>query len=913
MKTTHTRSAATISIASAALACVAVCLLSWLAYSSGQTAKQERRARYELNVRDKRGHWMGLLCHQEPYGNEYEFSLNQAARSFTDVRLSGDKAIDSKDPVLCRAWPFEKFDIAQRASAAAKSPPASRVVVIGDSWAYGESVPLGDSFPELMNLLLARHGNSRRASVINLARSGLLLPAVYAQAFPSALALKPQTIILAWSISSMPAAWTLEDTNTAKPGVPPSQSYKFRLPKNLDPQSADALAFYAKKMQTAATAAGSRFIVLILPAFSAEISQRRDSISINKTAARALQSAGVRALDFSNIAESQAGPASDTDADPGSPDVSAHFNTAVKLINELRLADKIITPETYSPSRPASPLNAARNQRPSVPQNNFSRFTFFFTSALLALLALSFVSMAPEIARLITREQKHLAVFAILIPAAALAIRFLLSPRSHITYLDEFDRYRIILAWLQGKYGAVTADNVPGSMLPHFFAYKALGASPAAGYALTAALCSASSLLLYATIRLLWKNPWNALLTAAFLATAPLNIRYSASHSIDPINVFFLLAALFAAALDLQSSNLKSRLFLAAAASFALFVRIDNFVFIWLLLLMRASAALPSRFAFEQTYYKSVLNRVYPRENKLAAVIPLSIIAASICAFAAYLCACLSSTPQSAHITGILKNISVNLPGNVVFFFNNGLTPLAATILAAAGAAAAFRSREQNKTRFNLSVFLAAWIISYFAVHLASAAGGYETARFRDTARYANHYLPALAFFAAAGISCLYAIIPSPGARAAASSAAISYLLLSPLNFHTGISRYGEFMTINRTIVNAAPRFLPSAMFYTNSPLVQSSLQLDAGASASLINSPDSAPQSCPARECVFVFYTRNKTSRLYRPAMDCLFRFTAGPSGNLYYCGPQAARAMPPDIWNDPDANLITGIPPTK
>lgn len=899
-------------------------------FTRGMRAKGDAR-RYELNVIERNGRGSVLLCYTGGRGYTYHFLLNAMQSAYSEIHIEKGTAINTKLPVQCVKYPFETFEVEPRLrSTPRRRRGEERFVFIGDSFTFGEGVPLENSFPRTFEMLLRSNGR-KNASVLNFGRAGITFPRIYAVNFKAALKAAPDHIVYVWTPGNIPErpdgapavagvndeAYTREfhDGRSAPfqrliKNITAEKRMKARIvsefaaayrPRSGNPQQ---LRKYFRLMNSEARAAGATFDVVLYPRLICDY-REYPFRNIHSVVATILESEHIRAIDLSGALLSRCSEKLWAHPADRHPSALANYHAAAELAAGPGAFHTRIKTAPRRAARLSAPASAAAP--PDYPRRapGFAPL-FFFVSLLLLLLLVSVAANAAIIGRELLKENTARLLLLVLIVVSAYALREYFSPHIHQTFNDEFDRINIIRLWIAGAFNTNAADNIPGSMLPFFIAHKIFGPGPEVEYQLAVCFSVATALMLYASARVSGLGGAAAIAAALLFAVCPPSVRFAASQNIDTLNAFFMALCWFAVMYDLRYGGFRARLLMVSSFAFALFVRIDNTVVIALMALFRAAAPKSDN---PSPSGAGASTSISPAGNVFSGAVLLS----ALVVWAVYAVVCIRNTAQFSHVSSVGRNAGVNLDGNLAFFFNNAAFPVAFTLAAGLGVILSEARKKTGDGVLRVVRFQEMWFLSVFIIQLASAAGGYDYHLFKDTTRYVIDLLPPLLTLAAVGVCAVYNRLPGGVLKSAAVAVAAAYMLFAIPLFSDFINDKSRFTRINEALLETIVKYEPDATFVTNSDLVYNVIALDAGRRAAFTQDAAKAGSLCnKGRDCVFILYRGNRMRELDGLDIDCTDRFLVEDVSILFF-PIREIRKVPAGFLKAPDSTPPTGAPPKK
>jgi hypothetical protein len=316
--------------------------------------------KYVLKASDKEGHDCLLMCYKTPSGDYFDFVLNYSLSDFNAVSELRGTGVNTNRPLKCIKYPFVLLNIADRVKKLpVKKHGQKRIVFIGDSFTFGEGVPLGCAFPDAINHFLKLYGLLPKWNSINLGRTGADFPVVYKDNFANAMKASPDVIVYVWTINNIPKP----DNKTAKsPAKKAGKQYVYLYPEakptftEFDFNAKTVKTFkelYGKtnennfmemrrllvKMNSDAKAAGVSFKVALFPLMEGQPG-KYPLTGVHKIMLKMLASERIPAIDLEpQLLHTPADNLRVYDRDH-KPNVNAHFISAIALMSYLKITDK---------------------------------------------------------------------------------------------------------------------------------------------------------------------------------------------------------------------------------------------------------------------------------------------------------------------------------------------------------------------------------------------------------------------------------------------------------------------------------------------------------------------------------------------------------------------------------------------
>lgn len=157
-----------------------------------------------FNARDPLGNASMLMCHEGVETPYYDFLLRDAMQAYARIDVAPGQQVDDV-PVACVRYPMDAHSLDQRLAAAPpRRPGARRVVVIGDSFTYGEGVPKQRAFPETMQHYADWFGTPGAWQILNFGFIGQDFPGLYTDSFRTALRADPDILLYVWLPNDTP-------------------------------------------------------------------------------------------------------------------------------------------------------------------------------------------------------------------------------------------------------------------------------------------------------------------------------------------------------------------------------------------------------------------------------------------------------------------------------------------------------------------------------------------------------------------------------------------------------------------------------------------------------------------------------------------------------------------------------------
>ncbi len=141
-----------------------------------------------------------LSCHEWEDNWHFDFFLSDVIDEYEWFSNVGLASIDTENPVRCVRHEIDPISKFRPLDVPVNKPNGEkRVVFIGDSFTYGESVPEGTAYPDAINSYLWLLGNPEGWRAINFGIAGTDMPFIYEHIFKKALESDPDTIVYAWT------------------------------------------------------------------------------------------------------------------------------------------------------------------------------------------------------------------------------------------------------------------------------------------------------------------------------------------------------------------------------------------------------------------------------------------------------------------------------------------------------------------------------------------------------------------------------------------------------------------------------------------------------------------------------------------------------------------------------------------
>jgi hypothetical protein len=158
-----------------------------------------------FNARDPLGNAYMLMCHEGVETPYYDFLLKDAKQIYPEITVAPGQQVDAGAPVACVRYPMDAHSMELRLAAAPpRRPGARRIVVIGDSFTYGEGVPKQRAFPETMQHYAHWFGTPGAWQILNFGFIGQDFPGMYTDSFRTALRADPDILLYAWLPNDTP-------------------------------------------------------------------------------------------------------------------------------------------------------------------------------------------------------------------------------------------------------------------------------------------------------------------------------------------------------------------------------------------------------------------------------------------------------------------------------------------------------------------------------------------------------------------------------------------------------------------------------------------------------------------------------------------------------------------------------------
>jgi hypothetical protein len=870
---------------------IAVAALFFCNRSAGNiTSKKTAERQYFLTVKQSDDDIRFLVCHELPTNHNYDFDLSDELQRFKQILQISSK-LDTNNTVNCVSYPIGWMEPSSRYPALPpKKQGEKRVAFVGDSTTFGEGVRLGDAFPEQINRYLKLYGNPGQWTSLNYGLMNFDLAEIYDYAFKEALKSKPDLIVYVWSANDVfKGTQSLPETanfNNIK-GMPPllklvqkyflqketSREYvqwlkEVNSPNN--PERIQKLSELMGRMKEEAREAGADFKVALFPIVLSE-SQRYPLRRENNFIAGIIRKENIPVYDLTDSILTLPAKQLQVHTTSRGPNFSAYRLAAKSLIDLLSIPTEMhLSAGAGRESR--IPAGAAPMPDYMAYENNmFSLAVFFLLTILFFIFIITLALNSKEIWRGLWSDKPAVCLAFLLLIALALVLRIVLAPKVHLILNDEILRLRIIHMWMTGKYDANTFDNFPGVLMYYFTFFRIFGISPAVSHiaALTAELLSL--VLLYSTVRRIFKNDAIALLSALVFSVFPVSIRFSLAQAAENPNLLFQTAAFFAVVTNAQKRNLSSFVLMLASCAILIFTRIYNAAFIVLILGFRAFLSLnydaalttiESKAKRTTSLIKEITKRLMQPRNVVAVVF---MAAVTIC-FLLFFYNTVTTTPQTRLLQSPNHTYD-NLVKNSFFMVKNNAMPIALTLLMLVGFASyAIRPlRVQNKRRFVL--FFAAWFLVYFICHLASSAGSYDIEFNYDSIRYTLDFAVPLCVLASLGIYAIFILLPKKTGRIFLCFAVL-LLLATPLLYSLAITYDTVPTSILKTLPGEIENYPPDTVFYTNQYAIYGSLYYDYGATVRYVRDPVSERPECGSAEtCVLILFSDVNSNLGRQPA----------------------------------------------
>lgn len=418
--------------------------------------------------------------------------------------------------------------------------------------------------------------------------------------------------------------------------------------------------------------------------------------------------------------------------------------------------------------------------------------TFFLLFILLA-------SYTFPLVRYIFSIQKKQLLWSVSVLLLTSLVRFALVPNTHRIYFDE-DRYlnhavtfarfgitkSIVLATpkklIRGDMDTAVRVTVP---VFNAIILKVSNYSYDSLFIWAKIISIVQVVLLFAFVVLFFNSISVALIASTIFAFLPIPVFWSTSIGLDSFFVFFSLLSLTASSLYARKPTIKNALILVSATMLVLFVRLEAFLM------------LPILLGCIYVIRKEQKKRVIVPFDKvlLAIVIPLLLFRGlmSVSVLGSTWC-CGESTPLEAfQLTYIFRN---TLP-NLLSFFVRPEVPIVISILAIGSL---FGSKDRR-----ISV-LGLWLFLYFSIYSFYFAGLFFTLEYSGSyGRYALMLFPPVSILAALSIDQIFRYLQTRPRSRFTSGIAIIILLLA---LEPTVKRYPYFISTSpyEQYVDAGPR-----------------------------------------------------------------------------------------------------------
>lgn len=161
--------------------------------------------KYIFTAEDFKQNKFSFLCYEGYYDFVYDFILNMKDKNYKSIFLHSDRGINTQNTIACIKYSLENKSLDNKASEASQKSKTGKVIaIVGNSFTYGEGVPVNRSYPEVMNRLIKKT-KSPEWNVINFGIVQGGIENISSVAFSKAVDSGPVRIIYTFMADDVPS------------------------------------------------------------------------------------------------------------------------------------------------------------------------------------------------------------------------------------------------------------------------------------------------------------------------------------------------------------------------------------------------------------------------------------------------------------------------------------------------------------------------------------------------------------------------------------------------------------------------------------------------------------------------------------------------------------------------------------
>jgi hypothetical protein len=827
-----------------------------------------------------------IICHENWNTPFSDFQFSELYKRFPSNWIINEYGINTTNPVFCVARSTSR-------SFSSKQINGS-IVVIGGSIPFGEGIPEGYAFPEIIEKI-SKDEAGVNLNVINMSDLNESIPDHY-NVFSSIVSsflktkTKPRTILFIWSIADTfyvdkspqnyfymngpfdkynyfanVYSWPLIGLfNGIIMSIHNETEFVNNYRNMFGPANKEeigTLNSYFLKMKREATSAGFDFRVAMFPILLGKPGHYVFQ-DIHNTMLQLLNNEGIDAVDLTPYVINK--PAKELWLYPYDmrPNAEAHISAAKALVNFLNLGTAYNLSDTNIGAFKIRSDDIQNDKYTTTKEYPFCFFIFLLLIFLLAIFTISLIINIPSFIRTVISSNVYVNLAVILILFFALILRIWLSPHMHLVLGNEYDRMRVIELWLANKFGADTFNDFPGAMMAYYPLFLIFGFSSQICFQISAAMSFVSCIIFFAISKMLFRKDIPALLALLLFATYPVNLRFAATFEPGVSNLMFMLFCFYGLLNNIHKRNLSSFVFFMSSISFFIFILKQNIPFAVFLIIFWSYIVTYGHYnKMKYSHFQKFFKCIYCAfaKNKYYIIPALIFFISFATCIALYY---ISSTGvYSRHVEHyyFLENFSQN----IIFFLSSRYLQLTYTILSVFGLYS-YRKQGYVFNRMRLAPLLCVfWILIYFSCYIFTVKDMFLSNS--ETPRHTLDFTAPLFILVAMGIHGLYSMLSGRVMKGVFIGTIIFEIMFIPYVYSNEIRTKKILPNIVQSVLTAASWRTHKVMFLTNTFLFYDALDIDLHANVRLIKENRKYIGYCGKEiECVFLLYHENTFLNLH-------------------------------------------------
>jgi hypothetical protein len=777
-----------------------------------------------------------MTCYENPVSANMDFDLSASFLHYRKILLSSDN-VDTENPVKCNSYPLEWMNPANRYHhIPAMRDGWKRVAFVGNSVVFGEGIPMGYAFPELINGYLDLYGNPQKWISLNYGLMSHALDDIYNYSFRSSLSSEPDLIvfILSPEDANKDELYRVrprdkERSKNKSPLVSLIQNYIMR-EKNIreyvehlktinnadHPRRNSEITDLLMKMQREAREAGADFKVVFFPAHVAARGKYQLGRE-NEFIADIITNTGIETLDLTDSILSFPAERIRTSPVASAPGFFAHRRVAKSLIKAIAIPTTTDV-ETGLKRNFKQKIGKGHGNNELGGTSGISLAVFIFLSVMYVFFATGVVLNAKEVFKELFNGGRAGPSLFLALAALALFMRLVLAPEAHLDS-EEIIRLNFINHWISGRYSVNTLAASPGVLFYYYFFFKIFGINGLAAKAASLTASIFSIIFFYSALKKIFKDEKIILPAIIIFAVFPASIRFSLTQVAENPILLFQAAALCAGVINAKKSGFSSLVFLLSSLSILMFSGIYNLLFVLLSIWFHAVLSKDYKKALVREEGAGVIhedktwniNRLKRRLHDY--IITLFIFVTAV-VFLFYSHGGLMSARGHWNLFS-LKTMSESARVAFLFMADNKAMPLIIVTFTLVGMTVFVRRGLEYRHWKRTIIFFAAWFFTYFACHIVNLAQNYNTKSDFDLFRQSIEYMLPLCILSALGINNAVKMM---SVKAGRIFICLTLMIIVGIPFlhHKAISYDTIFTSIQRIMKEEVKNYPPDTVFLTD-------------------------------------------------------------------------------------------------